>query len=382
MYKNLTGYEIDSLPQSYNLTDGHAFRRWFAAEEAIIDRSAQFFKNNNRQRQLEIEREYIQGFSRLAKQTCDENALGYLMCFTASMAFEILANYLRLNRLTLSLIEPCFDNLADIFHRHKIPMRPVPDALLEAPSDPFERALKSIDSDVICLVTPNNPTGLTLAEGNLRSLLRFCKERRKLLILDNCFRAYLPRQIIYDQYQRVLEAGIDAVLIEDTGKTWPTSEIKAPFFAISRARGLFDRIYDIYTDFLLHVSPVGIKLMHEFIRLSQQDDMASIHEVVRVNRKALYDNLAGTFLTPCEQPFASVAWLRIDHELNSLELKQILGEHGVFVLPGNHFFWHDRSQGEQFIRVALMRDTDIFRDAATLLGEVCRKVADTVRIGC
>jgi aspartate/methionine/tyrosine aminotransferase len=177
----------------------------------------------------------------------------------------------------------------------------------------------------------------------------------------------------------VLNAGIDAVLVEDTGKTWPTSEIKAPFFAVSRARGLFDRIYDIYTDFLLHVSPVAIKLMHEFIRLSQQDDMASIHEVVRVNRRTLYDNLAGTLLTPCERPFASVAWLRIDHSVSGLELKQILGEHGVFVLPGNHFFWHERRQGEQFIRVALTRDADMFREAAALLGDVCRKVAGKVR---
>jgi histidinol-phosphate/aromatic aminotransferase/cobyric acid decarboxylase-like protein len=149
--KNLTGYEIDSLPQSYNLTDGHAFRRWFAAEEAVID---------------------------------------------------IVANYLRMNHLSLSLIEPCFDNLADIFSRHDIPLRPVPDALLEAPGDTFEHALSTIDSDAICLVTPNYPTGKTLAESNLRSLLRFCKERRKLLILDNCFRAYLPRDVVYDEYRR------------------------------------------------------------------------------------------------------------------------------------------------------------------------------------
>jgi aspartate/methionine/tyrosine aminotransferase len=375
MFKNLTGYEIDTLPKSYNLTDGHAFRRWFAAEEAIIDQSARLFKNNNRRRQVEIEREYIRDFSRLARQTWDENALGYLMCFTASMAFEIIANYLRLHRLGLTLIEPCFDNLADIFHRHQVPMRPFPDAMLEAPRDAFNHALGGIDSDAICLVTPNNPTGMTLAEGNLRSLLQFCKERRKLLILDNCFRAYLPRHLVHDQFRLVLESGIDAILVEDTGKTWPTSEIKAPFFAVSRARGLFEEIYDIYTDFLLHVSPVGIKLMHEFIRLSQQDDMASIHGVVRVNRKALYDNLAGTFLTPCEHPFASVAWLRIDHPLSGMELKQILDEHGVFVLPGNHFFWHDRRQGEKFIRVALARDADMFREAAALLGEVCRKVA-------
>jgi aspartate/methionine/tyrosine aminotransferase len=381
MFRNLTEYEIDTLPQTYNLTDGHAFRRWFAAEEAVIDRSAQLFKNNNRRLQPEIEREYVRAFSHLARQTCDEDALGYLMCFTASMAFEIVANYLRVNHLRLSLIEPCFDNLADIFHRHQIPLRPIPDALLETPGDTFKRALDAIDSDAICLVTPNNPTGMTLAEGNLRSLVHFCKERRKLLILDNCFCAYLPRHLLYDQYRLVLEAGIDAVLVEDTGKTWPTSEIKAPFFAVSRAGGLFDRIYAIYTDFLLHVSPVGIKLMHEFIRLSQQDDMASIHEVIRVNRKALYDNLAGTFLTPCERPFASVAWLRIDHSLSGLELKQILDEHGVFVLPGNHFFWHDRRRGEKFIRVALARDADVFGEAATRLGEVCRKLADTVPVG-
>jgi aspartate/methionine/tyrosine aminotransferase len=381
MFRNLTGYEIDSLPRSYNLTDGHAFRRWFAAEEAIVNRSAQLFRNNDRRRQVEIEREYVRDFSRLAGQTWDADALGYLMCFTASMAFEIVANYLRLNRLSLALIEPCFDNLADIFRRHRIPLRPVPDALLEAPGPDFERALGAVDADAICLVTPNNPTGLTLAEGNLRRLLRFCKERRNLLILDSCFRAYLPRHLVHDQYRLVLESGVDAVLVEDTGKTWPTSEIKAPFFAVSRARGLFDRIYDIYTDFLLHVSPVGIGLVHEFIRLSGEDDLASVHEVVRVNREALYANLAGTFLTPCERPFASVAWLQIDYPLDGLELKRILDGHGVFVLPGDHFFWHDRRQGEKFIRVALVRDAEMFREAAARLGEVCRKVAGAVRVG-
>src|SRR5262249_12544407 len=109
-------------------------------------------------------------------------------------------------------------------------------------------------------------------------------------------------------------------------------------------------------------------------------DLASIQGVVRVNRKALYDHIAGTFLTPCERQFASVAWLRIDHPLNGLELKQVLDEHGVFVLPGNHFFWHDRRQGAKFIRVALARDADVFREAAALLGDDCRKVAGAARV--
>jgi aspartate/methionine/tyrosine aminotransferase len=106
--------------------------------------------------------------------------------------------------------------------------------------------------------------------------------------------------------------------------------------------------------------------------------MAHIHEVVAVNRALLYQKLAGTFLIPCELPFASVSWLRIHHSFTGLRLKQQLDEHGVFVLPGEHFFWNDRRQGQEFIRVALTRDADMFCEAAGLLSEVCRKVADTL----
>jgi aspartate/methionine/tyrosine aminotransferase len=377
-FKNLTCYEIDSLGRSYNLTDGHAFRRWTAAEEAIIDRSPQLFKHNSRQMQAAIEREYTRDFAALGKQTWDEDALGYLMCFTASMAFEIIANYLRLERRSLTLIEPCFDNLADIFRRHEVPLFPFPDALLEAADDAFEHALSAITSDAICLVTPNNPTGRTLSKANLQSLVKFCKDQQKLLILDNCFRAYLPRDQVYDQFRIVLDDGIDVFIVEDTGKTWPSAEIKAPFFAVSRAGGLFDRIYAIYTDFLLHVSPVGIKLMHEFVRLSQQDEMAYVQEVVAVNRKQLAEHAADTFLMPCERRFSSVAWLRIEHRLTGLQLKQALDRHGVFVLPGEHFFWCDRSKGEKFIRIALTRDADMFRAATAILGDVCRANASAL----
>jgi hypothetical protein len=57
------------------------------------------------------------------------------------MAFEIIANYLRLRRLSLTLIEPCFDDRADIFERRGVPMSPFSDAWLEASNDAFEHAL-------------------------------------------------------------------------------------------------------------------------------------------------------------------------------------------------------------------------------------------------
>jgi aspartate/methionine/tyrosine aminotransferase len=374
IFKNLTGYEIDTLPRQFNLTDGHAFRRWSPAEEAIIDQAGGLFKTSDRRLQGRIEREYIQDFCRLGRQTYDDARLGYLMCFTASMAFEIVANFLRMNRRSVALIEPCFDNLADIFQRHDLPLEHIDDAWMQGPEDEFVRGFARIEADAICLVSPNNPTGVTLREANLRRLAAFCREQNKLLVLDACFRAYLPREAVYDQYQIILESGAQAMIIEDTGKTWPTAEIKAPFFAISRAEGLFDRIYDIYTDFLLHISPVGIKLLHEFIRLSQCDELEKIHSVVRINRQALYESIEGTFLTPCESAFASVSWLRIDYPISAMELKGVLDQHGIFVLPGNHFFWRNRHKGDRFIRVALTRDADMFRDAATLLRLVCLKI--------
>jgi aspartate/methionine/tyrosine aminotransferase len=375
MFKNLTGFEIDTLQHAFNLTDGHAFRSWSPAEEAIVRRSSEFFHTIDRRLQAGLEREYIVDFLRLAKQTHDESRTGYLMCFTASMTFEIIANWLRRKRWSVTLIEPAFDNLADIFRRHEIPLRSFSDEFMEEPPDTFAERLREIESDCVCLVTPNNPTGVTLSEPNLRLLSAFCAQRGKLLILDSCFRAYTPRDQVYDQYKILLDSETDFVVVEDTGKTWPTAEIKAPFFAVSRAQGFFREIYDIYTDFLLHISPVGIKLSHEFIRLSQQDDLAHIRDVVRVNREALYRSLAGTFLTPCEKSFASVAWLRIDAPIRSPELKQLLDRHGVYVLAGNHFYWSDHSRGDRYIRVALTRDEGVFSEAVARLGQICQKLA-------
>ena len=371
---NLTGFEVETLPHRLNLTDGHAFRSWSRDEQAIIAQCSDLFASVDRRSQAQIERSYVADFLRLARQSHDPAHYGSLMCFTASMAFEVLANWLRMNKRSVALIEPAFDNLADILRRHDVALRPFADDIMEWPSEAFAAHIAGIEEDCICLVTPNNPTGLMLPEANLRLLAAFCATHSKLLILDNCFRAYVPRAQVYDQYRILIESGADFVMVEDTGKTWPTAEIKAPFFSVSRARGRFQQFYDIYTDFLLHISPVGIKLVHQFIQLSMQDDLAKIREVVRINRDTLYRNLRGSFLTPCEASFSSIAWLRIDAPIHGDALKAWLDQRGVFVLPGSYFFWSDHRKGDRYIRVALTRDADVFAQAAAQLGKACRMI--------
>src|SRR3989338_2356353 len=368
--KNLTQLEIPRLSETFNLTDGHVHRRWDKKEKAIINKTAFFFRTVSREMQPKLEKEFKTSFYELSKQTVNDKKINYLLCTSASMSLEIIANYLRLNKASLALIEPCFDNLADIFKRHNIKLEVIPEKyLIDSDLDNF---LKSIKSSAICLVSPNNPTGLAYSKENLEKFAKYCKYNNKFLIIDSSFRFYNDRENIFDEYALLNKIGVSYVFIEDTGKTWPTHDIKISILAISKK--LFNDIYDIYTDFILHASPFVIKLLTEFISNSKNDNLQKVYEVIEINRKFLYKNIKDTFLTPTEKSYASVAWLKIRNQLKAIEFKKILDKNGVYVLPGNYFFWSNKDNCDKFIRIALSRDTEKFKRAIEKLRIVCRKI--------
>jgi aspartate/methionine/tyrosine aminotransferase len=362
--EKLTIREIPLLPARFNLTDGHAFRDWTPAESAIIDRAPELFRRVDRTRQREIEAQYIERLMCLTGQSYDPDSLRYLICTTASESIEIVANFLRLRDMSLALIEPCFDNIADIFRRHWLRMHPVSDTILVS-TDARPR-LPQVPCSAICLITPNNPTGSVLTAGSLEALIEVCAERDMLLILDTCFRAYVPDRQVYDQYRMLRDSGINFLVVEDTGKTWPTMELKASVLAMNAS--LYDAIFDIYSDFLLHVSPFTITLLTEFVNLSISDRCAAVRDVVASNRKALYRALEGTGLVPTEKPHASVSWIDTGAR-NAGDLVRRLEENGVFVLAGNRFFWSAPEKGDRFLRVALVRPTGVFAEACDALAE-------------
>lgn len=353
---NLTQLEIPRLSETFNFTDGHIHRRWDKREGKIVDRIGKLFREVNREQQPQLEREYIEAFFKLGGQTVDYSKTKYMLLNSASASLEVIANYLRLNNKSAALIEPCFDNLADIFKRHGVPLTPFPEKYLRDES--VVDFLKTIDVDAICIVSPNNPTGLTYTRENLRAIATYCRDNGKILILDASFGLYNTVEHMFDEYDLINEVGVDYICVEDTGKTWPTHDIKISVLACTPS--LYEPLYDIYTDFLLHVSPFAVKLLTEFFRNSDEDRLHSIFNVVQTNRKTLYKAIAGTFLKPVEQPYSSVAWLEITNRLSAKKLQERLAEAGVFVLPGNHFFWSNRKKGDKYIRVALTRDPDTY----------------------
>jgi aspartate/methionine/tyrosine aminotransferase len=377
MRRNLTQEELLALPVTHNLCDGHAYRRWTDAEAAVIASAARLFREADRIDQHEIESNYIENFFALARQSRTPEFFSTFMVFTASMAIEIVANYLRLEGLSVALIEPCFDNLADILRRHGAPLQPFSEAALAGDLDALDRQLKAVTADAIFLVTPNNPTGLAIDQDSFSRIVDFCRVERKLLVLDACFRFYLPDHAIYDQYRALADADIDCVIIEDTGKTWPTSELKAPFLSVSPR--LAQAVARLHSDFLLHVSPFTVRLLTEFVRLSRKDACQYLRDLVIRNRSALYEAIVGSVLRPADAGYLSLAWLAIDHpSLRAADLKRGLAAQGVRVLSGDQFYWSDRQLGERYLRVALVRDPEVFDEAVQRLGSTCGYLAEAI----
>ncbi len=325
---------------------------------------AEQFARVNREDQAQIEADYIAAFYQLSQQTVDTTKTKYLFLQSASMSLELVANHLRLQKLDLALIEPCFDNLANIFKRHDINLEPIPDHYLE--DEPgLADMLKKLRSQAICLVSPNNPTGICYTRRNFEQLVEFCKEERKLLILDVSFRMYRQPGDMFDEYRILQESGIDFVIIEDTGKAWPTKELKVSLLAMSA--NLFPPLFDIYTDFIFHHSQFVISFLTQFIKNSIADNLQSVHEVVDINRKVLRETIQDTILAFVGKDSTNMAWLKINGKLKARELAATLAKEDLFILPGNHFYWSEDRTGDRFIRIALIRDPDVFAQAAKKL---------------
>jgi aspartate/methionine/tyrosine aminotransferase len=175
---------------------------------------------------------------------------------------------------------------------------------------------------------------------------------------------------VFDVYEMLEDSGVSYITVEDTGKTWPLQDTKAAILKTSK--NLYEDIYNIHTSYLLNVSPFILNLLTEYMLDSERDGFASIYNLLDTNRVIAKDTLQGSLLE-LQEPVAqvSVAWFKItDPEIKATKLQGEILKSGVYVLPGTYFFWDDRKRGENYIRIALARNTDVFTEAITIVREV------------
>ncbi|MFJ4830366.1 aminotransferase class I/II-fold pyridoxal phosphate-dependent enzyme [Streptomyces sp. NPDC088747] len=371
---NLTQYERLGIDCEFNLADGHAHQFQDRVQQLIIQQLPLLFSESERHSQWDLEQEFQRRFYGLAGQSTAIDRPHTLLCQSASMSIDLVAAFLSARGTPVGLLQPCFDNLSGILRRRGAALRPVAERELTGPG--LERLLGPSGPGALFLTLPNNPTGFALSEPEFVHLVQRCAATRTLVVVDWTFRFYGDYER-WDQYAILERSGVSYLCVEDTGKTWPTLEMKCSILATSR--DLHESLYELHNDMLLNVSPFVLHLMSRYLEDSGRRGLeATVRRLVRRNRAVLRRTLAGTVLAPAQPaPTISVEWTHIiSPTLTALDVVRLLGEAGVGILPGDHFYWDDPAIGSRYVRFALARDPAVFAAACARMRAVL--IADSL----
>ncbi|MFD8495087.1 enduracididine biosynthesis enzyme MppP [Amycolatopsis sp. NPDC059657] len=363
---NLTQFEYLALNSPLNLSDGHARQALTPAQAGIIDELPSLWADAVKRPVEEVERSAQRAYFELLGQHSHPGADGrVLACYSSSVAMEIFARALATTTDAIGLVHPTFDNIPDILRGVGMRLVPVEEHWLHDDDLPAD-LLRSLGC--LFVTTPNNPTGKVVTEERLRRLAAQCAEHGVVLTLDTSFRGFDTRAH-YDHYAVLEQSGCRWVVIEDTGKLWPTLELKIGWLASSANVGL--PLAKVYSDILLGVSPLVLSMVKRFSEDAAGGGLAELHQFIAANRATLRNGLAGIPDISFPDPDSRASVERLDvGSRTGLEVWTALREHNVFALPCHQFHWARPQEGEHSLRIALSRSAEAVTKATNALRAV------------
>jgi aspartate/methionine/tyrosine aminotransferase len=367
----LTVHEWSGVTSQFNLADGHPRQNLTSAQVSAIGDVTELFIRSAKRNEYAVKEAFESAFFGLAGQDSVRTLDLPLSQYSGSNAIERMANYLRMQRKTVTMMHPTFDSLADTLKRHGVPLTPMPvDELLNlTPASP------AINTDALYFVVPNNPTGHCPTREQFANIVEYCAKHRILILVDFCFRFYGDLWD-YDQYAMMQDAGVEFITTEDTGKTFPAGDVKLGM-TISSKR-LYSDLKDISDDFLFSVAPFVFAVLTKFISAERTDTRRVLsQDVADANRSALREALKGSRLEIVnEEHRMGVEWVKVPVGWNATSLTEWLHQvGGPQLLPGERFYWANYNAGSRYLRIALLRDPEYFLRAAWEL----RRLTDLYR---
>lgn len=364
--KNLTELEYLAINSPLNFADGHARQNLTMSQMRIIDDLPRLFRECASTPVDDLERSAVSAyFMLLGQQGFPAGDKRVLSCYSSSVAMEIVARALITEVSSLLLLHPTFDNIPDILRG--VGMKLVPLAEEQLHDDDLDPALLA-SVGALFVTTPNNPTGRVVSRDRLRALAAQCARRGKVLVLDTSFRAFDTRAH-YDHYQVLEASGCRWMVIEDTGKIWPTLDLKVGWIVTSAELGL--PVPKIYSDILLGVSPFVLKLVGRFASDAAAGGLAALHRFIAENRQIIRCALADIpgVCFPDATNRGSVERIGLGAR-SGLEVWQAVLDRHVYLLPCQQFYWADPLAGSNSLRIALARPTSSLALAARELRSV------------
>ncbi|MGW6598230.1 enduracididine biosynthesis enzyme MppP [Streptomyces sp. NPDC055036] len=364
--ENLTQWEYLALNSELNIADGHARQALSPGQQKIVNELPLLWAESEQRPVQQIESEAHQAyFTLLGQHRYPAEPGRVLSCYSSSVSMEILARSLSAEVDRVALVHPTFDNIADLLRGNGLELVPVEEDTLHGGDLPAE-LLSSVGC--VFVTTPNNPTGRVLAQERLRRLAEQCAEHGIVLVLDTSFRGF-DAAAHYDHYAVLEEAGCRWVVIEDTGKLWPTLDLKAGLLVSSAHVDL--PIAKIYSDILLGVSPLILALIREFSRDAADGGLADLHAFIRHNRSVVRRTLAGVEGVSFPDPESRSSVERVAFAgRTGTEVWEELQRHRVFALPCRQFHWAEPSEGEHMLRIALARSAEPLEQSVQILRTV------------
>ncbi|MFE7575961.1 enduracididine biosynthesis enzyme MppP [Streptomyces sp. NPDC057521] len=364
--ENLTQFETLALASSMNLADGHARQQLTAAQGKIVADLPNLWAEAVMRPVEEIEQEAAASFFGMLGQLSHSFAAGRtLSCYSSSLAMEILARSLATASEAsdaVALIHPTFDNIPDILRGVGLRLVPVEEGQVhdeDLPTELLERV------GCVFITTPNNPTGRVMSQARLRRLAEQCAEHNVVLALDTCFRGFDPAAQ-FDHYAVLDASGCRWVVIEDTGKLWPTLELKIGWLVRSANVGL--PIEKIHSDILLGTSPLIMLMVKRFAEDGADGGLAELQRTIADHRALVRAELADvpgvTFVD--DHARVSVERLHVGSR-QGMDVWSAVRSQSLYVLPCQKFHWARPHEGERMLRLALSRNPSTLLSGARVL---------------
>jgi enduracididine biosynthesis enzyme MppP len=356
---NLTEIELASFETGINLADGHARHALTGLQQGIVRQLHDMFDQAAEASPPLLDQQAQSAFLAAIGQHAAISHAEVLSCYSSSVAMEIFARSLQASDVRrIALIHPTFDNIPDILRGMGMSLFPVGEESLVDGS-----AWLPSDIEVLFITTPNNPTGAVLPLDALTHWARVCSARGIILALDSSFRGFDKRSQ-YDHYDILIREGCRFVIMEDTGKLWPTLDLKIGFLAFSPDEQL--PLHRIHTDILLGVSPLIMLLVQRFAEDAHNGGFGELSRFIDANRSLLRNQLSAVPSLSFPDPASriSVERLALPEDYAGSTVWHELRRRSVHVLPCRQFFWAEPDAGERSVRLALSRPPEMIEAAA------------------
>ena len=359
--RNLTEFEIVALDAEINASDGHPRQELTGSQREIIAELPEMFLRAGRTpfEALE-ERAHRAFFGALGQARAPVGTGRVLSAYSSSVAMDVVARCLRDAAPRIALVHPTFDNIPDLLKAWSLELVPIEEDQL------VPRELERIggnDLDCVFITTPNNPSGCVVGRDELAEVAEFCASRNIVLVLDTSFRGFDTRAQ-FDTYELLDGTSVEYVIIEDSGKLWPTSELKLGLLASSERNRL--NLERAMSDILLSVSPFVLLLVEAFSADAAQGGFESLHRLIRGNRELFRRELAGASSARVVDNGTRISVERVElaDAASAQALWADLRADGVHTLPCGPFHWARPGEGEPFLRIALGREPELVEQVA------------------